>query len=126
MGFRRHGPAAVRFGRKVYVFGGTCHDYPQATFESFDLDTGGWCLEGQMPEERVYSGAAACDGRIYVIGGVDANGRCRDTVPAGCTLARAHARARDTRCTNARGGRVVGWVARKGQESDLTSSGLEL
>ena len=80
MGVTRLAPAAVRWGHKVFVFGGISQGCPQATFESFDLRTGRWTLEGLMPQERAYCAAALCGNRIYVIGGLDSRGECRNSV----------------------------------------------
>eukprot|EP00927_Polykrikos_kofoidii_P073347 TRINITY_DN6938_c0_g1_i1.p1 TRINITY_DN6938_c0_g1~~TRINITY_DN6938_c0_g1_i1.p1 ORF type:complete len:457 (-),score=49.37 TRINITY_DN6938_c0_g1_i1:1-1371(-) len=69
---RRHGPAAVRVGHKVYVLGGQYVDEKRGSDESrfceaFDLHTWQWSLSGFYPVGNNHSfffGAGFVDGRI--------------------------------------------------------------
>jgi hypothetical protein len=59
-------------GGKLYVIGGWGEtiDVPKGrVVEIFDTATGAWSAGPVLPQSRDTFGAAALDGRIYVIGG---------------------------------------------------------
>ena len=72
------GRAAVVAGR-LYVVGGTFGVTPALSRRSFsyDLRTGRWSAFPGVPQPREHLGAAALDGRVYVLGGRTAAERFR-------------------------------------------------
>jgi N-acetylneuraminic acid mutarotase len=70
---RRSGMAAAVSGRRIYIFGGEDKkEIGCVTFnatESYNPDTDQWATHAQMAHARHGLGAAALDGRMYVIAG---------------------------------------------------------
>ena len=70
---KRSGIAAAVFGRQIYIFGGEGKKETEyITFnatESYNPDTDQWTTHAPMANARHGLGAAAFDGRIYVIAG---------------------------------------------------------
>jgi len=73
--------AAVFINGHIYVISGISAEGPVATVQIYDLATGVWALDTDLPEGRS-SHAAVIDslGRIIVIGGYDADGMATATV----------------------------------------------
>lgn len=71
----RHGHGAVKFGDKVYLWGGkdkSWGTYPAADIEIFDICTGLWekkTCNGIPPPGTVYSGYTRIGGIVYSFGG---------------------------------------------------------
>ena len=76
---------AAAAGGKIYVVGGSVvvgiTYQPTATVQVFDPATNSWTLAGNMPSERQFhSAATGADGRIYVLGGVNASSSTAETL----------------------------------------------
>jgi N-acetylneuraminic acid mutarotase len=72
---RSGSPGTVALNGKIYVMGGDTGDGPNqrqlASAEVFDPDTGRWSAIADMSTARNSMGAAALDGKVYVMGGFD-------------------------------------------------------
>jgi len=92
----RHGLAAVAWGGKVYVLGGSDGQRASAALEIYDPDLDSWTLGPPMPTARVFLAAAEAQGKIYAIGGSpDCCGNDRtDAVEVYDPAARTWSRAR--------------------------------
>jgi hypothetical protein len=84
----RHAAAAVAFGSRILVFGGSAainggNDYTASTVvEYYDILPRQWGSLASMPTDRSDFGAAAIpDGRILMIGGYSGNGGPSDPIP---------------------------------------------
>ncbi|WP_286216698.1 Kelch repeat-containing protein [Demequina sediminis] len=75
-------PAIASVGGKLYAFGGSTAPFSGAVSNaaSFDPATGAWTSLPPMPTARGGAGAAVVDGKIYVVGGMDASGTSLATV----------------------------------------------
>ncbi len=81
----RHGHAAVAFGGKVYVLGGSALgatvEVPTRALEIYDPAANSWRTGLPMPTARAFLAAAEAGGKIYAIGGaLDAAGESRTNV----------------------------------------------
>jgi uncharacterized repeat protein (TIGR01451 family) len=65
----RHGLAAVAFGHKVYVLGGSDGRGPSDALEIYDPASDTWTRGPRMPTARVFLAAAELNGKIYAVGG---------------------------------------------------------
>ena len=83
--FGNHGIRAATLGRDLYVVGGRAnHGYPAepAFFDEilrYSSQESDWYMEGRLGTARAYSGLAALDGNLWIVGGaVEREGK---TVP---------------------------------------------
>jgi hypothetical protein len=78
-----HGAAVI--GDRLYVAGGATEygpdlPAPMASLEVYDLNTGEWSEGPDMPTPRHHFGLVALDGKLYAVGGRDADDFAIDTV----------------------------------------------
>lgn len=75
-------PAVVTFDDKIYAFGGSTSPFSGAVDNAavFDPATSSWSTLVDMPTARGGATAQVIDDKIYVIGGLDANGASLNTV----------------------------------------------
>jgi N-acetylneuraminic acid mutarotase len=78
---KRSGIAAAVLGRRIYIFGGEAKKGPEYIAfnltESYNPDTDQWTIHPPMAQARHGLGAAASEGRIYVIAGGPVSGSAR-------------------------------------------------
>jgi glucose/arabinose dehydrogenase/N-acetylneuraminic acid mutarotase len=75
-------PAVVPHNGKLYAFGGSTDAFSGAVQNSavFDPATGQWTPRAPMPTARGGAAAQVIGGKIYVVGGMNANGASVETV----------------------------------------------
>ncbi len=64
------GFALVSDGKRIFTFGGGDRDLRSAAVDAYDPPTDRWTRVAELPRGKWLPGAAAVDGRIYVMGGV--------------------------------------------------------
>ncbi len=67
-------------GGKIYVFGGLSSTTKLATVERYDPATNAWTGRAAMPTARYATSAVTLNGKIYVIGGVNASNQIQNIV----------------------------------------------
>lgn len=74
--------ASCVFNNQLYVFGGEYQAFGHLTSagESYDSSANAWSLLPPLPQVIAESGAATCQGKIYVVGGLAASGNNVTTV----------------------------------------------
>ena len=65
---------AATFGGRIFVFGGFVFGQPSARVFSFGSNDTAWVEHTPMPAPRAAGGAAVLNDRIYLVGGVGADG----------------------------------------------------
>lgn len=83
----RYATVAAEIGGRVYVAGGIVRiadaaDVVTPAVEAYDPDDGSWTRGAPMPTARAFSAAAVHDGKLYVFGGIGADGKTLDVVEA--------------------------------------------
>ena len=77
---KRYSTAAVCSGKTPVVIGGYCDGVRLKTVELLDIDSLQWFIASELPHPLTEASATACGDNLYLVGGVDEDGKATKSV----------------------------------------------